>query len=901
MPVTPASSGQIKRNFSFKKLFSHWGILLATVVISSLVLSACGPNPTNPPQPTPTESSNLKISSVLLNIFLTYQTTPGSAQEKQTAAIQYARSVQAVNEKDEAIFEVALDQADREQAIKDKIKSMGGIVRNSVNIEGTVKMRVAVPVQAFINYTNNSNKDNFLQDLASFQGIKTIDLVVGREAMDLNGMPQTEEALAQVAQVSKNEGVKLMGADKWQAAGFKGKGAKIGVIDEGYKYYQKFLGTTLPAGLEIKDFDEEEGGAGVIDDSVHGTAVLEIIYSLAPEADFVVAAVDGSDGQLKQAIDYLVSQNVNVISASLGGHGTAGDGSDPLDQYIEKLRKDKGITFLFSAGNEGYAHYVNFFNPDADGFHQFVPGVTRMAWGNPSSTPQDTSLILNWEQWGVSGKQRNDIDLFITDSDGKTVVTSSSNAQTSLPPREVIRLKMQARHVYYVRIRMKPGTTAYTTPFRLHLFGHNTAFQFIVPQMAVADPADSKGALAVGAIQWDEDRVAAYSSRGPLPDGRFKPEISAPAGVSSRAYNEEGQEVFDGTSAACPEAAGIAILLKGANPKLTADQLELLLQTSVKDISPSGPDYSNGYGRLNIGDLQPSNSIVPTKTLPSIVKEDLTKLQFPVGLLSTSFYPAPKPDAAVASKVAPTPLPTVAIKIEGGGIANGANDYSSPGFTGSGKPPEPTPTPAKPVVPTKTAAPVASRTAAPATSPTPDMPGIPVTSVNFTDNFRDTTSGLPNKGDTTYQNGSYRLKAAAGQLNWGAYPTQLLSVNDFSAQVQVNGIADRNGIYGLVFWQQDANNYYLLSLTGNGQYQVSQFAGGNYKEVIGWTATTGWKPGAANNLRVVASQGTVTVSINDQPGKTGQATGQGAIGFAAGSYSGAVEASFTDFRLSSGK
>src|SRR5690348_5504474 len=104
MPLTPASSGQIKRNFSLKKLFSNWGILLVTVVLSSLILSACGPNPTNPPQPTPTESSNLKISSVLLNIFLTYQTTPGSVQEKQTAAIQYARSVQAVNEKDEAIF-----------------------------------------------------------------------------------------------------------------------------------------------------------------------------------------------------------------------------------------------------------------------------------------------------------------------------------------------------------------------------------------------------------------------------------------------------------------------------------------------------------------------------------------------------------------------------------------------------------------------------------------------------------------------------------------------------------------------------------------------------------------------------------------------------------------------------
>ena len=78
----------------------------------------------------------------------------------------------------------------------------------------------------------------------------------------------------------------MMGADKWQAAGFKGKGAKIGIIDGGFSYYKKFLGTTLPAGLETKDIDAQDGGPGVIDEAVHGTAVLEIIYSLAPEAEF---------------------------------------------------------------------------------------------------------------------------------------------------------------------------------------------------------------------------------------------------------------------------------------------------------------------------------------------------------------------------------------------------------------------------------------------------------------------------------------------------------------------------------------------------------------------------------------------------------------------------------------
>ena len=901
MPATPASSGQIKPFFSLKvKSVSNWTALLVTVLISSLVLSACGPNPTNLPQPTPTESSNLKISSVLLNIFLTYQTAPGTEEEKKNAAIQYARNIQVVNSKDEAIFEVELDQASSEQAIKDKVKAMGGIVRNSENMEGTVKMRIAVPIAVFINYSSGSNKDNFLQDLASFQGVKTIDLLIGREPMDLNRMPQTEEALAQLAQVSKNEGVKLMGADKWQTAGFKGKGTRVGVIDAGFKYYEKFLGTTLPAGLKIKDIDEEEGGPGVIDEAVHGTAVLEIIYSLAPEADYAAVAVDGSDGQIKKALDYLVKdQKVSIVSVSLGGHGSPGNGTSAIDKYIDKLHDDYGVVFLFSAGNEGYSHYSAFFNPDADGFHQFVPGVTRMALGNPSSKPVTSNVILNWEQWGLDKKQINDLDIFIVDKDGKTVLGSSQNAQSVRNPVEILPVKLAARQNYYIRVRQKPGTNVYAKPFRVHLFGHDTAFQFIVPQMAVAEPADAKTVLAVGAIQWEEDRLASYSSQGPLPDGRFKPDISAPAGVTSRAYAEEGVKAFDGTSAACPEAAGVATILKGANPKLTTGQLETLLRTSVKDLTPVGPDYANGYGRLNIGDLKPAAGILPQGNVPTIPAVDISTLQFPV-LVFTS-YPAPVADAPVVSKIAPAPLPTLTTKLE-----DGAGDFSSPGFSGSGKAPVPTATPGSKLVPTRTPVPVPPRTASPGTTlapvtPTPEAPVLPVSSATFKDNFKDTTSGLPNKGDATYQNGSYRLKAATGQLNWGSYPASLLSVTDFSAEVQVSGIANRAGIYGLIFWQQDANNYYLLSLTGTGQYQVSQFNAGTYKEIIGWNITAGWKAGATNNLRLVANQGTVIVSINDQPGKAGQARGQGAIGFAAGSYTNPVEASFTDFRLSSGK
>lgn len=855
-----------------KRARSGW---LVAVLSAMLLLQACGPNPTEAPSPTPSGSSasNLKITSILLNLFVVYQSTSGTNDEKTQAVVQYARDNRFLNQKDEAEFELTLTDANREKPLTDKIKSMGGIIRNSSNLEGTVKIQVAVPLSVMLSYANTATKDNFLADLATFEGVQTIDVIVPRQKQGFENIPQTREALLAIYQASKNEGVKMMGADKWHAAGFRGQGVKVGVIDGGFKYYQDFLGSTLPENLQVRDIDEEFGGEGTVNEDVHGTAVLEIIHSLAPEAEIIAASIDGSDGQFKSAIDYLVSQNVNLVSVSMGGHGTAGDGSSPLDKYIEKLRKEKGIVFLFSSGNEGAAHYVSFFNPDSDGFHQFIPGVTRMAIANNRSSAVETSFILNWEQWGLKKGELNDLDVFVVDSKGSPL-KGSQDSQAARPPVEYLPVKIPARSVVYVRVRQKPNTLAYTKPFRLHIFGHNTAFQFLVPQMAVGDPADSKGALAVGANQWDEDKVAYYSSQGPLPDGRFKPEISAPAGVSSRAYQEDGGDVFDGTSAACPEAAGIATLLKGANPGLTADQLEALLKEAVRDLAPAGPDYGNGYGRLSIAEIAPSKSVAPQGKAVQVANADVATLQFPVQVLNSKSYPAPQVSNSSVSSIIPKPLPTKSTSLN-----NGVGDEAKPsGVTASNPPAQPS--------------------APPATTRSGDEPPPAVSGTVYKDDFRDKTSGLPNSGNTAYQNGKYVVKASGGQLTWAVYPPTVMNSTNFGAEVTAEGISSEDGLYGIIFWHNDDKNYYLFSVTGTGDYQITRYQGGSFSEVTGWETADNWNNGKSNTLRLVSLNGQLQVAINGKPSNTIQANGQGAIGFAAGSFgSTSVQANFTNFRF----
>ncbi len=57
---------------------------------------------------------------------------------------------------------------------------------------------------------------------------------------------------------------------------------------------------------------------------------------------------------------------------------------------------------------------------------------------------------------------------------------------------------------------------------------------------------------------------------------------------------------FNGTSAACPFAAGAAALLRSWAPGKTNDEIRTILQQTAVDIEAPGFDNETGYGRLNV-------------------------------------------------------------------------------------------------------------------------------------------------------------------------------------------------------------------------------------------------------------------------------------------------------------
>src|SRR5262249_24285665 len=129
-------------------------------------------------------------------------------------------------------------------------------------------------------------------------------------------------------------------------------------------------------------------------------------------------------------------------------------------------------------------------------------------------------------------------------------------------------------------------------PGRFHLVGLGADRDIATPESSVVFPADGLEVVGVGAVD-EEGRRLSYSSCGPN-SKHPKPDLVAPVPFMSFCRSRP----FAGTSAAAPQAAGLAAVLWSLHKSSPAQEICRQLLDASFDLGQPGPDFETGYGRV---------------------------------------------------------------------------------------------------------------------------------------------------------------------------------------------------------------------------------------------------------------------------------------------------------------
>lgn len=500
----------------------------------------------------------------------------------------------------------------------------------------------------------------------------------------------------------------------------------VGTPPLGYTYGKEMTDTLLIKAQGTDNAKQTHGTwvAGMAAGSGYGGNVTNRRYrGMAYEADLVLVGVrrdsieqewlQGSFTDFIDGINYIYTYAASVgkpcvVNISWGSQSGPHDGTTLFNLACNNLT-GPGKILVMSAGNEGQEkiHLSKTFTPTDTLLNTFLTFSSNTykrtwvdVWGDPGKTMCGKVTLF---KQNVAGSTSNFV--CIDDAIHDTVLVSAngvdtcfvqfitSSAESNGKPRMTIDVYSKVADSINVTLKGNSGTIHAWNEY--YYYGYTYKYQSTFSDLTkpwatignvnstVSDMGAGDSVLLVGAYaskvafqdingsNWtysgyvQAGRLVPFSSRGPMIDGRIKPDITAPGltiatSVSSHdtSYTAIGSNrsstsssyfdpvlnknfyysEFTGTSASAPAASGIVALLLQKKPTLGPQEVNnVIALTAIKDaytgILPAAGNNNWGHGKIN--------AYGAIKSIPDVVIDDTGIYSYTGEKLDCELFPNP--------------------------------------------------------------------------------------------------------------------------------------------------------------------------------------------------------------------------------------------------------------------
>ena len=459
-----------------------------------------------------------------------------------------------------------------------------------------------------------------------------------------------------------NQGDQTLFADQARTQfNVDGTGVTVGVLSDTVNQVGGGLADSinsgdLPTGINVL----QDGAAGGSDE---GRAMLELIHDIAPGASLAYHTAEGGPASFGNGIRALSRQaGADIIVDDIGYLNEPVFQDGLVGRAVVDVVTNDGRTYFSAAGNDGDAGYesnvrvaaATVGQVGAGNFHDFDPGPGVQTTIDITVANSGINLGLWWDDPWFSGSADSDLDLFVLDpANGNIVAQAVTNNIGSPTPQEIIPLINPGNYQVAIRYSSGPtpsrvrfqdlgggdlqtdksfgnaGTTTYPTTFAHptspSAIGVGAVFYGAAPPFLNPASIPSEDFTSAGPVMYFFDP---QGNRLSGPQLLLKPDVSGPDGVNTSFFGSpdvdtpaDGFPNFFGTSAAAPNVAAVAALMKQLNPASGPDEIRdamIISATPLNGAAAGEYNVRGGFGLVNaVGALTAVDQLRIVSSTPS--------------------------------------------------------------------------------------------------------------------------------------------------------------------------------------------------------------------------------------------------------------------------------------------